>query len=278
MVLPNFSVVNSYFCKKPLGRLITCLKYDYNRHSKLESNMKKSIVIAFLAVISLLAPLYSALSINSTATAATARTINFSGYTWYVESSEQRVTPGPNYWSNSANNVWVDENGWLHLKVTYSNGKWHCAELTCTQTFGYGTYAFYLASKMDKLDKNVVLGLFAYKDDFHEVDIEFSKWGESNYPNGWFTVQPKPYIEGKNQRSFDVQLNGDYTTHYFTWTRRAIYFESFHGHYPAGSEPAGNIIQSFTSNSRVSASGVKAHINLWLYQGQPPSDDYPLKL
>ncbi len=234
--------------------------------------MKKTALIAILITLTLLAPLYACLSINSTAEAATTRTIQFSGYTWYVENTVQRAQPGPNYWSNSPQNVWLDANGYLHLKITYSNGKWNCAELTCTQTFGYGTYAFYLASRMDNFDKNVILGLFAYKDDSHEVDIEFSKWGQTNYKNGWYTVQPPAYIEGRNQRSFNVQLYGDYTTHYFTWRANSIYFESFGGHYTIGQEPAGNIIQSFTSNSQVSATGVKAHINLWLYQGHAPSD------
>ena len=131
---------------------------------------------------------------------------------------------------------------------------------------------------MDNLDKNVVLGLFAYKDDSHEVDIEYSKWGISNYNNGWYTVQPQPYIEGKNQHSFNVQLYGDYTTQYFTWKQTSIYFESFGGHYAIGSEPAGNIIQSFTSNQQVSATGVKAHINLWLYHGQVPSNGLPVEV
>jgi hypothetical protein len=244
--------------------------------------MRKIVLATIILVLMLLAPFYS--SINSpagsgnTASAAPVRTIQFSGYTWYVESSSQRADPGPNYWSNSAQNVWVDQNGWLHLKITYSNGRWQCAEVTCTQTLGYGTYAYYLASRMDNLDKNVVLGLFAYKDDYHEVDIEFSKWGQSNYKNGWYTVQPRPYVEGTNQRTFNVQLNGDYTTHYFTWRPNRIYFESFGGHYPIGTEPQDNIIQSFTSNSQVSASGAKAHINLWLYRGLAPSNGSPVEV
>lgn len=215
---------------------------------------------------------------KSTASASTARIISFSGYDWYVEDTVQRAKPGPNYWSNSPENVWLDENGWLHLKITNRNGRWYCAELTSLQTLGYGTYAYYVASRVDNLDRNVVVGLFAYKDDTHEVDIEFSKWGEKIYRNGWFTIQPRPYIEGKNQRSFDIQLNGDYTTHYFTWSQRSVFFQSFHGHYPIGTQPAGNIIQSYTSNMQVSAQGVRAHINLWLYNGYAPSNGMPTEL
>ncbi len=241
--------------------------------------MKKTVPIALLTALALLISLYACLNPNPAQAATTHRTINFSGYTWYIENSNnQRVSPGPNYWTNSPQNVWVDQNGYLHLKITYSNGRWYCAEVTCTQTFGYGTYVFQLASRTDNFDKNIVLGLFAYKDDTHEVDVEFSRWGEEYYPNGWFTVQPRPYIEGKNQRSFNFQLYGDYSTHYFTWNKNSIYFESFGGHYPLGTQPADNIIKSFTSNTRVSAVGVKAHINLWLYQGQAPSDGQPVEV
>lgn len=215
---------------------------------------------------------------NVYAEAAYPSTISFSGYTWYVENGVQRVNPGPNYWSNNPENVWVDENGWLHLKIAYRDGRWYCAELTSTQTFGYGTYVFYTMSRVDTLDKNAVLGLFTYKDDSHEVDIEFSKWGIADLNNGWFTVQPPPYIDGDNQKSFNFQLYGDYSTHSFTWTKRSIYFQSFGGHYPVGTQPAGNIISSFTSYERISPQGVRVHINLWLYQGNAPSNGLPVEV
>lgn len=108
------------------------------------------------------------------ASATPTNTVTWSGYTWTVRDCQQtQSTPGPNYWS--AGNVWVDQNGWLHLKISNSSGNWCCAEIVSTQTFGYGTYAFYTVSRVDNFDKNVVLGLFAYKDDSHEVDIEYTK-------------------------------------------------------------------------------------------------------
>ncbi len=195
-----------------------------------------------------------------------AGTIEFSGYTWYVESSEQLVNPGPNYWSNSPQNVWLDNNGWLHLQITNRDGKWYCPELSTLQTLGYGTYVFYVASRIDNLDKNVVLGLFAYKDDYHEIDIEFAKWGNANNPNAWYTVQPQP------TDSFNIQLYGDYSTHYFIWQPDSVFFESFGGHYTIGTQPQNNIIRVFTASSSVSAQGVRAHINLWLYHGYAPSN------
>lgn len=216
---------------------------------------------------------------KNTVAAATPNTINWSGYTWYVQSSEQqRVYPGPNYWSSNAANVWVDANGWLHLKITNRNGRWYSAEVWSTQTMGYGTYVFYTVSHVDTLDKNVVLGLFAYKDDNHEVDIEYSKWSNPTYNNGWFSIQPAPFTQGKNQQSFNLQLSGTYSTHYFTWKPGSVYFEVFGGHYPVGTEPAGNIVKSFTSYKTVDATGVRAHINLWLFNGKTPSNAQPAEV
>jgi hypothetical protein len=200
------------------------------------------------------------------------QTISFSGYSWEVKQSESPMGPGGNYWSNNMENVRVDENGYLHLKLTYRNGKWYCPEISTIQTLGYGTYTFYANSRIDSLDKNVVLGLFAYKDDNHEVDIELTKWGNSIGNNGWFTVQPPPYIAGQNQKSFNIQLTGDYSTHSFEWTQYGTSFKSIHGHYSPDSAPQENIIQSFVSTSNPNAEGAKAHINLWLLNANPPSN------
>ncbi len=137
-------------------------------------------------------------------------TLSFSGYTWRIKSSETPVGPGPNYFSNSPENVWVDEMGQLHLKITRKNGQWFCAEVISEKTFGYGTYRFYLASRIDLLNENVVLGLFTWDDDSiyynREIDIEFSRWGDPTNDNAQFVVQP--YFHTDNIHRFTIQLNG----------------------------------------------------------------------
>src|SRR5262245_55233039 len=88
--------------------------------------------------------------------------VTWGGRTWQVKSSQAQVGPGPNYFSASSENVWVDAQDRLHLKITSRNGQWRCAEVISSTTFGYGTYTFELASPVDALDKNVVLGLFTW--------------------------------------------------------------------------------------------------------------------
>jgi hypothetical protein len=232
--------------------------------------LRKKILstILLFSVISLCFLEYNMASIQPAS--ATPNIISWSGYTWTVRDCQQvQSNPGSNYWSSS--NVWVDENGWLHLKISNSSGKWYCAELASTQTFGYGTYAFYTVSRVDNLDKNIVLGLFAYKDDSHEVDVEYTKWGQTENNNGWFTVQPPP-ITCANSRGFNIQMCGDYATHYFTWSQKSVTFGCYGGHYAPGTAPSGNIISSFTSYKQVNPAGVHADINLWLFRGAAPSD------
>src|SRR5437879_1596093 len=73
--------------------------------------------------------------------------ISFSGFEWKVKSSLKRVGPGPNYFSKE--NVWIDAQGRLHLKISSSkddegNLRWYCAEVVSQSSFGYGTYRWYL--------------------------------------------------------------------------------------------------------------------------------------
>src|SRR5690606_14139601 len=115
------------------------------------------------------------------------RIINFSGYQWLVRDTDNvRYGPGPNLFSNSTENVWVDDQGKLHLRIVNRNEKWYCAEVTLNQKVGYGKYIFYINSSLSSLDDNVVAGLFTYLDDTQEIDIEFSKWSLNDNDNSQF--------------------------------------------------------------------------------------------
>src|SRR5215472_8341247 len=91
-------------------------------------------------------------------------TLEFSGYSWAVKTSSGTVGPGPNYYSDSPANVWVDDRKRLHLQITKTQGQWRCAEVVCTKSLGYGVYRFYLDSAVERLAPNVVLGLFTWND------------------------------------------------------------------------------------------------------------------
>lgn len=199
------------------------------------------------------------------------RTIDFAGRIWYVKTGYGG--PGPNYWSDSEENVWVDTNGWLHLKIRYDNGIWYCSEVYTTGFTRYGMHRFYIIARLDRLDRNVVFAPFLYANDTTEVDIEFSEWGMSvPWYNAQYVVQPG-YRAGNVER-FWIALNGDYTTHYFNWQVDSIRFKSIHGHYQEPPNP-GYLIHEWlytgNDNPRESES-LRVHINLWLYQGNPPTN------
>jgi hypothetical protein len=208
-----------------------------------------------------------------------ARTIEFAGRIWNVKSGTG-LGPGPNNWSDSIDNVWVDSSGYLHLKIRQVASQWYCSEVWTTQATGYGIYRFYLVGRVDQLDKNVVFSPFLYYDDSHEVDIEFSKWGSADpsAPNAQFVVQPAS-IPG-NRFTFEAALSGDYTTHYFNWQASGITFKGIYGHYSEPPDPNYLIAQwtySGASNP-LESQGLPIHINLWLMNGLPPSDGQDVEL
>src|SRR5688572_24833301 len=92
--------------------------------------------------------------------AASARTINWSGYNWWVRTSGNAPQgPGPNIFSDSAENVFVDANGNLHLKIRKGrDGKWLASEIDLNQSLSYGTYEWQVSSRYDLYPTNVVGG------------------------------------------------------------------------------------------------------------------------
>src|SRR6476659_5674408 len=72
-------------------------------------------------------------------TSPSAQVLRFSGYDWIVKAG-RNLGPGPNHWDK--NNVFVDSQGYLHLKLSRKAGEWFSAEVTSVQRFGFGRYEF----------------------------------------------------------------------------------------------------------------------------------------
>jgi len=200
------------------------------------------------------------------------RTITFAGRQWVVKSG-CGLGPGPNCWSDSEQSVWVDGSGQLHLKIRNINGTWYSAEVytvACTQ---YGMHRFFVVGPVDNLDKNVIAALFLYKDDQTEMDIEFARWGEANPTyNAQYVVQP--WDRAGNREQFSMTLSGSNTTHYIDWSSAAVQFKSIHGHYQEPPDSAHLIHEWLYAGGDIPTKEerLRIHINLWLYQGNPPSD------
>lgn len=157
--------------------------------------------------------------------------LSFSGMTWKKKDTGTVMWgPGPNYFSGD--NVSVDTNGNLHLKITNTNGKWRCAEINTTNTLGYGTYRFYVGTNTSLLPTSAILGLFTYgaNDDYanREIDVEYSRGsivanGSSNF---WqFVIQP--YYLGGHRIQFSSATNMNKSVHEFMWAPTGVWFNSY---------------------------------------------------
>lgn len=205
--------------------------------------------------------------------AAYSRQITFSGYVWSVKTSKGKVGPGPNYFSDSTQNVWVDTSGRLHMKITKVRAHWNCSEVILLNSLNYGTYRFYLDTPVDNLDPFVVLGLFTWSDNpaynHREIDIEFSRWGSANNQNAQYVVQP--YTVSQNIHRFNWPSGVTQSMHSFDWRSTQIAAQSQRGF---AVPPASiDILQQWNFTSGIPVPGDESpHINLWLSGGHPPSN------
>jgi len=203
------------------------------------------------------------------------RRLDFAGLRWIVKSAGIKVGPGPNYFSGDSSNVWVDEQGHLHLRMTNEAGKWHCAEVYTEKSFGYGKYTFSMSTPVDQLDPSVVLGLFTWDDapqqSHREIDFEFSRWGKADNTNSQFVVQPWSTLG--NMKRFNIKPGTAKSTHLFDGFKSSVAFRSLDSTTPSSGEPA-KALQSWEYKGKnvPSPGNEKVRINLWLFEGRPPTD------
>jgi hypothetical protein len=197
--------------------------------------------------------------------------IVWGGLTWDIKTSRSAVGPGPNIFAKS--NVSVDASGALHLRIAKdTSGRWTCAEIIGPASYGYGSYTFTLASAVDAIDPNVVLGLFTWSDKapyaHRELDIEVARWGNGADPtNAQYVVQP--YDAAHHLRRFTLPATSR-STHRFTWRPGQVSWDSF--------DANGGLIASYeyTGSDVPKAGDERVHLNLWLFNGAAPLDGLPV--
>jgi hypothetical protein len=233
--------------------------------------------------------------------------IRFSGYNWNVKNSNEGLMgPGLNYFSNSTDNVWVDQDGLLHLRIAKRNNKWYCSEVITTQEFGYGTYVFTVDGDLTTLNQKAVFGLFTWSDYTFveeansEVDVEFSRWNNPadsflltySVQPVWFD-NPLPYTERSRRPAMAVSKLRSTTTHVFTWTPDTITWSSYDGDsytatapfatwsFDKSNQPRQKIEGGRTSQPVVipdPSTTTNARINLWLLGGLAPTDNRDIEV
>ncbi|MEI7640387.1 MAG: hypothetical protein WCJ46_02615 [bacterium] len=198
--------------------------------------------------------------------------LNFSGYLWTIKETKTPVGPGPNYFSNAQDDVWVDASGKLHLTIRKKDNKWRCTEVYNTKSLGYGKYTFYVSANFSRLDINAILGLFTWdnaKDYNHrEIDIEVSRWGLISNKNTQFVVQP--FTETSNMYRFDHMTDTNKAAYTFEWQKGEVYFAAYEGH---KIDEAHKVKDWLFRGPNVPPPGnEKCDLNFWLLDGKAPND------
>jgi hypothetical protein len=195
--------------------------------------------------------------------------LNFSGYEW-------TTSAGPIFRAGSRNffdpaNVWTDERGALHLRISGSPGKWAGSEVRLTRSLGYGTYRFQFRD-VSHLEPSALLTLIAWdgvgtESTRRELDVELGRWGTIENTNVNYVVQP--YYVPANFVSFRVP-HGSYT-HSFRWEPGQVTFSTVAGSGNAG----GRVINRHVFNSGVPSPEEKSvRIGLYVFhRGKIPLEN-----
>ena len=208
------------------------------------------------------------------------RNLHWSGLDWYLkDSAGARVGPGDNYFSDSTDQVWVDAQNRLHLRVSNVAGKWQCAEAITYRTLGYGRYVFRAETEVNSLDVNAVLGLFTWADrsedpNHREIDIEWSRWGNaSDSTNAQFVVQP--YAPTGHLQRITIPAGTGSSVQQWIWQTSGVAFQALAGadalnwSYPAGNTVSANLPLSCDES---------VHLNLWLCDNAGPAGGQPVEV
>jgi hypothetical protein len=202
------------------------------------------------------------LGIRAVATTAGTRptpiTIHFSGYDWEVRQISSN-------WGGTLNpydprNAWVDQAGFLHLKIDRRDDRWFCADIGLTESLGQGSYSFTIRD-VSGLDPAAVLRLYTW-DHFKlfnsVLSVDLSRWGDEKSQNGRFVVHPS--YEPHNIQGFEAPAG--VVTFGFDWSADKVTFSALRGK-PTNS-PAVLATHTFTSGVP-KPGGEKIHMSFYVY-------------
>ena len=200
--------------------------------------------------------------------------IDWQGHTWKITNGAMAGVARGN-----PSNVSVDSNGYLHLNITKSSENWTASELFTVENLGFGTYQWVVEGDVWNMDPATVLGLFPYgpthgigNDAMNEIDIEFSKWGNTCVCNADFTVYPSVSRQGKPsyENNFKVDNGTSLTTARMVWSSTSIVFTIMSGDQPIGK--TGNVLktETFTSSKGdIPQQPIPVGINFWAFKALP---------
>lgn len=210
--------------------------------------------------------------------------------TWQAKNGIHGPGPiRPNHWSND--NVTVDDEGGLYLKITNKEGQWYSSEVRTKEFAQYGTYIFDIVIgepyHLDILDANITIGIFFYEGiTERELDIEFAKWGYPSTVRNTECSIHSPY--GSYSSLFHTGSDGPELGEFeyrklrasISWTPDHVLYKVFRATIEEAEkenwELQGGWEYSVTNENYkpefipTEEDGLRVHFNFWLMNGLPP--------
>jgi len=200
--------------------------------------------------------------------------LHFSGYEWMVRSAGSDRGGEPNIYDPA--NAWVDEKGFLHLRMGQGENGWSCAEVSLTRSLGYGTY-MWVVQDTSHLGPSAVVGLYT-TDDYRtddvraELDVELSRWGAPLNKNAQYVVQP--FYVPENVSRFTAPSG--VLTHMLSWEPGRASFKTITG---PGSVAAGKTVSEHVFTSGVpTPANETVHIDFYDYRHSRNASQQPAEV
>ena len=206
---------------------------------------------------------------SGTFVAPQSKTVAFSGYEWEVR---QQPTDRHGMNDYEAGNVWVDGEGFLHLRLSQHDGRWTSADVRMTRSLGYGTYSFDVRDT-SQLDPSAAFSMYTWDSlgadqNFRELTIDVCRWGDPDNMSGQFAVQP----ENVPTNVFRFAVPPGVVTYSFRWEPGRVAFNSVR----RGGTPRDRLVAERLFTARVPSAGAEnPHLTL-LYDRsapRPPAKD-----
>lgn len=111
----------------------------------------------------------------------------YGGKIWYARDAGEPSFAGGNLW-NAAGATPTPEG--IVLAMTQDEGKQWAAEIATALPQVNTSFEVEIEGPIGALDTHVVLGVFLYRHDRSEVDVEFGRWGDQWGHNTQFAIHP----------------------------------------------------------------------------------------
>ena len=189
------------------------------------------------------------------------KALHFSGYDWEIRQTSNNPGGSPNLYDPK--NAWVDKGGFLHLRIVKHVNEWASAEVTLSQSLGYGSYRF-VVRDISHLEPAVVLNLSVWDNSAppREADVEISRWGEMASKNAQYVMQP--YYVAENAIRFGAP--GATLTHFIDWQPDRVSFKTDRGN-ALIDDSEGIASHVFTSGIPLPGNDL-VHMNLYVFESR----------